>query len=299
MHLPLGLRTGACFVFLCIPVHSQTSAECVNESSVNEFISKNQSLPYLRARFPLVQFSLPTGNPYTGHQNFTYCCLQAVNYFLQSQCTNDSMIRADRRLLTGDQFPCGAQWIGDTDGAAEVQASYAWSSKNCPGWEESQGNNPNSWAQLLVGFILPAVVFSFNVPRPRKLRIWQGFFPKDIGNQRLLAGLIGAIGAGICVTIDAIIWLMVTFAFAGPCILSGLYEAQLDKRALTYIEGSKEHGDPPLGLTARILFSILCGNLDVHPAWSDTMDLTTFLDMLDQDRSGMTVSRQSAPRLTR
>lgn len=287
----------ACIVIsFCALAHAQNET-CVDPALVDQSLS---DLNYFHARWPNITVKKPRGNPYFGRQNLTYCCIQAVNDYLGNGCANNSQVQVDERaLLPNVQFPCGAVWVGDSSGAPEVRVAYAWSKQNCPGWQRSEGSNINEWAQLLVSFILPAVVFSFNIPRPRKLRLWDKLLPTDIGDYRMFAGLAGALGAAITVTVDTVIWLMIAFAFAGPLLLSGLYEAQLDKRVVDFLDECIRHDQLPLALRARMLFTILCGNLDMYPAWSDTMDLARHLDELDRNSLLVSESRQPTPLIRR
>jgi hypothetical protein len=70
-------------------------------------------------------------------------------------------------------------------------------------------------------------------------------------------------GSGILVTADTIIWLSMCFAFAGPMILSGLYEALLDNRILEFLRGKIENQRLTLDMRCRCLMIILIGNLDL------------------------------------
>ena len=75
--------------------------------------------------------------------------------------------------------------------------------------------------------------------------------------------LPGAIRAGIMVFIDTIIWLCNCFAFAGPMILSGLYEALLDNRMLDFVRENIRNERLTLDMRCRLLVVVLIGNLDL------------------------------------
>jgi hypothetical protein len=218
----------------------------------------------------------PTRNPYIGGQNFTYCCLKAVNQSLDVDrngnliLLNNWIVLQDgnaSHLLEADsrgQFPCGAAYNGDPNGAPVVQVNYTWLADECPGWERSGEKNLNAWLQPLSGFLLPAIIFCLSVPRRRKLYIFRAFFVADLaGVKSYFPALLGAIGALILVTLDTIIWLSTCFAFAGPMILSGLYEALLDNRILEFLRVKITNNRLSLDMRCRCLMIILIGNLDL------------------------------------
>jgi hypothetical protein len=217
----------------------------------------------------------PSRNPYLGGQNFTYCCLKAVNSFLR-----DSTSPAVSVVQPfSSQFPCGATFNGDRSGVSSVSASYNWCNQECTGWEKSQSGKLNQWLQPFVGFILPAVIFCLSVPRRKKLSLPPFVFPERIDIITLPWAIFCSITAGFIVAIDTIIWLFVVFAFSGPMLLSGIYEAWLDKKVVDSLDASIKHHGLPLSLRARILFAVLVGNLDIDNAWEPTMALADSIDL--------------------
>ena len=64
----------------------------------------------------------------------------------------------------------------------------------------------------------------------------------------------------VIVTLDYLIWLALCFAFAGPMILSGVFEAFLDSRILDFV--GKEGRRLSKVMCTRLLYIILVGNLD-------------------------------------
>jgi hypothetical protein len=217
----------------------------------------------------------PTGNPYLGGQNATYCCLKAVNQSLSIDENGQLVLLNDWIILQGNasklidanargEFPCGASYNGDSSGAPIVQVNYTWLADQCPGWQRSGQGNLNAWLQPLSGFLLPAVIFCLSVPRRRKLHVYHGFFLADLaGVKGYIPAILGAIGALILVTLDTIIWLSTCFAFSGPMILSGLYEALLDNRILEFLRVKIRNQKLTLDMRCRCLMIILIGNLDL------------------------------------
>lgn len=66
--------------------------------------------------------------------------------------------------------------------------------------------------------------------------------------------------AATIVTADVLIWLALCFAFSGPMILSGVFEAFLDSRILDFV--GRETGTLDRIWSTRLLYIILVGNLD-------------------------------------
>ncbi|KAF6839856.1 hypothetical protein CPLU01_01453 [Colletotrichum plurivorum] len=219
-----------------------------------------------------------TGNVFLGGQNFTWCCLKAVDNALR--ILDNGTLVIDNNTLSNigistvhelqsaaqrNQFPCTAKYNADPRGAPEVLVQYEWFAETCPGWSMSNKSNLNAWLHSLSGFLLPAVIFCLSVPRRRKLHIFRSFFVADLaGIKSYLPALLGAVGAGLIVTIDTIIWLSICFAIAGPMILSGLYEAMLDNRVLEFLREKIHNKRLTLDMRCRCLMLILIGNLDLE-----------------------------------
>jgi len=214
-----------------------------------------------------------------GGQNFTLCCTKALNSFLQSGNSSSIAVSSSFHPPTS-QYPCGATWQGDPAGAPSVKVSYTWCNQQCPGWQLSSSQKLNQWLQPFVGFILPAVIFTLNVPRRRKLSLPDFVFPADIFQNpvTLLVACICALIAAIIVAIDTVLWLSAVFALAGPMLLSGLYEAWIDKRVLDFVSEKIENDHLELPTRARILLTVLVGNLDLDFAWAPAMDVARHLE---------------------
>jgi hypothetical protein len=107
-------------------------------------------------------------DPWLGGQNFTVCCLKAINASYQIQNGQVSQTASGFINLTADelnnaQFPCGAAYNGNDTGAPLVTIPYSWCKVNCGGWVQSTNRVLTQWIQPFVGFILPAAVFCLNV----------------------------------------------------------------------------------------------------------------------------------------
>ena len=73
-----------------------------------------------------------------------------------------------------------------------------------------------------------------------------------------------AICAAIIVSIDTIAWLLTIFALSGPILVSGVYEAFLDNILLEYVQNNIDTGGLNTAIRARVLYTILVGNLDIN-----------------------------------
>ena len=232
--------------------------------------------PLVVEQFPALsqQIVAPAGNPYLGGQNFTFCCIKALNAVLDGSAQN--LVTFDiSQNGNNSQFPCGAAFAGNRSGVSVVKSSYYWCDQNCPGFELSRSSKLNQWLQPFVGFILPAVIFSLSVPRRKKLHIPTWVFPEKFHDPiRLIKAIVCAVVAATIVAIDTMLWLFAVFALAGPILLSAMYEAWIDKRVLQYISEKINNHRLTVELRAKIMLAVLVGNLDLDSAWDPAMGLT-------------------------
>lgn len=216
--------------------------------------------------------TLPIG---LGGQNFTHCCMLALNdslvvnadgnlsYAPTSFVAPGLSIPALEAAFQNEEFPCGAVFNGDLDGAPVVRVPYDWCTLRCPGWEVSHSDAMQQWIGPLVQFIVPSLAFCTNVPRTRKLAIPDVVFR---AHPRTLVGLgsywARLLGAVLLVTLDTMVWLAICFAFAGPMLMSAMYEYALDRKVLEFL--APPGGDPPQitpRLRAQLLLAVVVGNI--------------------------------------
>ncbi|KAH0541551.1 hypothetical protein FGG08_003963 [Glutinoglossum americanum] len=242
--------------------------------------------------------------PRYGGRDPEHCCLLAVNSSLE--VVNGSLEQSPNSFIQGSldqliaanqsgQFPCGASYNGDRSGTIEVVVPYTWCNAKCSGWQKSHSSKLNQWVGPFVGFIIPAVVFCLAIPRRRKLRInsWLFHAPMDRLSNLFKVPFI-ATTAAILVTIDTVVWLSICFALAGPMLLSGIYEAFIDSRILSYLYEKCENGNLTVDMRARILYLVLAGNLDLETvpqgetpdsaAWNHVQGLTNGLQIYPDTR---------------
>ncbi|KAI0833976.1 hypothetical protein F5Y06DRAFT_301160 [Hypoxylon sp. FL0890] len=209
-----------------------------------------------------------------GGQNFTHCCLMALNDSLTIRSDGNLSYAATSFVAPGisigeletaiqHEFPCGATFNNDLSGAPVVQVPYRWCERRCPGWEISHSNVMQQWIGPLVQFIVPSLAFCTNVPRTHKLAIPEIVFK---AHPRTLVGLltywIRLLGAIVLVTLDTVVWLAICFAFAGPMLLSAVYEYALDRKVLEFM--APPNGKPPnlpMRLRAQLLLAVVVGNI--------------------------------------
>ena len=122
--------------------------------------------------------------------------------------------------------------------------------------------------------------------------------------------------AALIALVDTIIWLTIVFAVASPMILSGLYEAAIDRLVIESLEKAvQKPPDENDGHTLRhrihLLYGVLVGNLVLHDpssgqsadqagkvaersAWDDICRMVDLIpENLSQGREGMSAVRQS------
>ncbi|CAG8954330.1 hypothetical protein HYFRA_00005953 [Hymenoscyphus fraxineus] len=265
------------FILLALlPILSSSVATNSSQHSQGNFTSLSDAVPQLSN----LTYLLPTAHkksPSLGGQNFTHCCLLAVNASLEViggylRKTETDYIGATveeflQRSEDG-QFPCTATWDGDIRGAPKVSVPAGWLESTCPGWQmsDSKKGHESQWITPFVGFLLPSVVFVLTIPRRRKLAVWKKLFVPDF--SQLISWIVAPFAmilAGIFVCCDTIIWLATCFAFASPMILSGIYEAYLDQKVISFLTEKTANLRLTLDMRARLLFVILVGNLDLDP----------------------------------
>ncbi|KAF2968827.1 hypothetical protein GQX73_g4782 [Xylaria multiplex] len=209
-----------------------------------------------------------------GGQSFTHCCLIALNESLVVRDGNlsyadpsflDPSVSIDdlQYAARNGAFPCGAEFTGDRSGAPIVSVTYNWCTNKCPGWEISHLTVLQQWVGPLFQFIVPCLAFCTNVPRTRKLGIPEIVFR---AHPRTVVGLatywVRLLGALMLMLLDTVVWLSICFAFAGPMLLSAVYEYALDRKVLEFLSPSEgELPKIPMRLRAQLLLAVVCGNI--------------------------------------
>jgi hypothetical protein len=167
------VRCRLCIIALLAAFIKQTQGQTPSSGTGS---SPSPTSDYFAPLKDLVNYPNPRG---LANQNFTRCCLRALDEWskdqnkqhiqvLSSQKQTDFKPFATKEELgrTKEQFPCGAAYNHNKEGATRVQISYIWCKENCGGWERSRSAVLEQWVQPFVGFILPAAVFCLNVTTP-------------------------------------------------------------------------------------------------------------------------------------
>lgn len=273
--------TWVCVSRLSYAIHVQLSVSSIllhlSISLTMGYSSLGQAVPQLANLASHASESLA---PEAGGQNFTYCCLRAVNQSLSVNGPNGSLtfnspsyflpsltISELQSSITGPNFPCGASWSGDTASAPVVRVPYGWCRSQCGGWQISRPEVLSQCIGPLVQFILPSLAFCLNVPRVRKLAIPNFIFQAQPRSLRGFATYwLRLFWALLLMTIDTFGWLSICFAFAGPMLLSAVYEFVLDRKVLEFLDPSQEKtskGNRIVSkrLKAQLLLSVVIGNV--------------------------------------
>ncbi|KAI9838095.1 MAG: hypothetical protein M1819_006251 [Sarea resinae] len=272
-----------------------------------------------RQAFPEFNSFPPRPSSIIGGQQFdTRCCMIAVNESLYSDANGTVQVGRDRYLMLSNgrdvnssmlerNWPCNSQYTTDPSGnPIEVNVNYTWCHQKCPGWQRSGSKNLSQWVQPLVGFLLPSVVFVLAIPRQRKIEIPEELFKIEKGNLLvdIVVGFYYASIAGSIAVLDTVVWLSIVFAYAGPMLISALYEAGLDRQILeddlrkspkTKRKGEvdqiifmKDGQVQQKGLRAiHLLYAILVGNLEFgRPRIGRQQDGPILLDDMSSNGEG-------------
>lgn len=228
----------------------------------------------LQAIPALTWLNTPFSNlsPYLGGRNFSQGCLLAVSQSLQlidghlafrePSYFNKSYTIADVQ----DAATYGS--LCTTNGTApRVLVPYRWCEAHCSGWELSHYNSLQQWIGPLVQFILPCLAFCLSIPRGWKIALPQWIFGSDaISIVAFFTYPIKFTIAFVLVFCDTIIWLSICFAFAGPMLLSAVYEYILDGIIIDFLLA-----EPQIpGVTkARLLLAAVVGNIKLDQRLSN------------------------------
>jgi hypothetical protein len=160
---------------------------------------------------------------------------------------------------------CWQHSIGDNairdasphSGIVVYYVSYLWCRENCRGFEP---NLSADFALVLLGFALPAVIFSTVIPRRWRLDLPEQIF--RIGGNRIftILKLVFSIPTIVVVAaLDMIAWITFIMTFAGPMLFSGVQEMILDYHVVQFLKGNSAI---PVRERLEVVVALLCGNFD-------------------------------------
>ncbi|KAI5837486.1 hypothetical protein DFP73DRAFT_619650 [Morchella snyderi] len=188
--------------------------------------------------------------------NFYNCCEKAREQFYDTSNSQDN-----------NTYTCGANFDDGKDAALPIYVSLTWCRAECGGFQPSRvsKNHLNEILSPLVGFLIPALVFSISIPRGWQLRIPERLFKEDWFTAQ---GSMNLVLAMVIVMVETLRWIAVVFVCAGPILVGGLYEMLLDHILLRRLAALKK----PEGAGTkvyrelqrrRILVTLLLGNLNI------------------------------------
>jgi hypothetical protein len=152
------------------------------------------------------------------------------------------------------------QQFSPHDGIIVSYTSYLWCQENC---SQFHLNVSADFLLVLMGFALPAVIFSTVVPRRWRLDLPEQLFKVSRTRIFSAAKLLLSIPA-VCIvaTLDMIGWITCIMTFAGPMVFSGIQEMLLDFRVVRSLNGNQWFSAREK-LEAGV--ALLCGNFDQDP----------------------------------
>ncbi len=176
----------------------------------------------------------------------------------------------------GVEALCDQQYSTSISAAEPLYVTHEYCASKCLGigFKSSEPSNLRQWAGPLVRFVLPAIIFSFSVPRRKKIEFDLLFDFQSIARWshngrhqwffsllRLIVSLLLSTIILIPVIVDTILWITVIVVGAGNMLVAGLYEAYLDYRILQRVQ------DTNISLDDRteLLLTLVSGSLIIDP----------------------------------
>jgi hypothetical protein len=229
-------------------------------------------------------------NPMLGGQSFKRCCKKAI---------------IAQEL--GEEYKCGQKFREVEDGEEEqepakpIWVTFKWCKENCAGWQISQATKLSQFATPFVGFILPAIVFGFVIPRRLKLEVSEHLFEFEFSLhwRDIIKGIIAFFGAAPFVLLDTLGWISAIFTMIGPMLLGGLHEAMIDSKIITFLEqdnalGSAAHEKITLLQKSEILLNMLVGNIDQDYGGAREDAKMIYTQVMDKGGRRITMARYMA-----
>jgi len=150
------------------------------------------------------------------------------------------------------------QSFSPREGFIITYVSLLWCNENC---DFSHDYNYSDFILILLGFALPAIIFSTVIPRRWRLDLPEQFF--RVGHSRWLTTILKLALSlpAICIVaaLDMVMWITCIMTFAGPMVFSGVQEMLLDYRGVRFLKGN-------VGIPAKeklqMVVALLCGNFD-------------------------------------
>lgn len=130
--------------------------------------------------------------------------------------------------VPSSHYVCGQSYSPGEPPAADLKVNLSWCQGHCGGYALYVQSETSNWAVPLVSFILPAVVFSTQIPRRLGLKP----LPRYTGKRKMVVAVLLAVlfllFDILIIIVDTTAWVFTIMIAAGPSILSGLVELWLD-----------------------------------------------------------------------
>ena len=165
-------------------------------------------------------------------------------------------------------YVCGQSYSPGEPPAPSLKVNLTWCKANCDGYALYTLSETGDWAVPLVSFILPAVIFSTQIPRRLGLKP----LPRYRGKKKMIVAVLFLIFDMLIIVLDTTGWIFAIMIGAGPSILSGLVELWLDYKVTC--RATNGQADRTLTPDERIeaFTAVLAGNLLIEGVHFDPQD---------------------------
>ena len=170
--------------------------------------------------------------------------------------------------IPSPDYVCGQSYSPGEPPAPSLKVNVTWCKENCKGYELYPLSETSDWAIPLVSFILPAVIFSTQIPRRLGLKP----LPRYRGQRKMIVAVLFLLFDMLIIVLDTTGWVFAIMIGAGPSILSGVVELWLDYKVTC--RATNGQADRMLSPEERIeaFTAVLAGNLLIEGVPSDPQD---------------------------
>lgn len=181
------------------------------------------------------------GLAFNGNANFSALC---ENVRLQMIIENPS-------LQNATSLECRSTYSPNEPPAMSISIGVSDCLQQCPGYESSKIYHLNQWIGPLVGFLLPALAFVVQIPRPLRIPRKEEWF-----GIRKTKGIPWLVVAFFLTALDIANWIIVVFAFAGPMMAGSIYENAIDHYVLTFAQKAANAESARVAITFSLVGSL-------------------------------------------
>lgn len=187
----------------------------------------------------------------TVHGVTNACCELAVQENATIEVTNDTF-----------NHVCGQRYSPSKHPATDIRVNLTWCTEHCPAYALYEPSDTSNWAVPLVSFILPAVIFSTQIPRSLGLKpLSRRASAAYKGRKRMWVAILFLLPDSLWMILDTTAWVFAIMIGAGPFMLSGLVELWLDYKVVCLATDGQADRKLPYEERAAAYTAILAGNL--------------------------------------